>query len=176
MDHFFSFFFTLQYCIGFAIHQHESTTGVHVFLILNLPPHTIPLGHPSAPAPSFLYPALNLDWRFISYMILYMFWCHSPKSSPLHRVQKTVLYICVSFAVSHTGLSLPSLLNAFIHRICFILCLMYYSHLGKSNRKQGSHDHCSHVTCILMGRHISVLKQTIRDNFNISVGDQKKEE
>ena len=25
------------------------------------------------------------------------------------RVQKTVLYICVSFAVSHTGLSLPSL-------------------------------------------------------------------
>ena len=26
-----------------------------------------------------------------------------------HRVQKTVLYICVSFAVSHTGLLLPSL-------------------------------------------------------------------
>ena len=25
-----------------------------------------------------------------------------------HRVQKTVLYICISFAVSHTGLSLPS--------------------------------------------------------------------
>ena len=25
-----------------------------------------------------------------------------------HRVQKTVLYICVSFAASHTGLSLPS--------------------------------------------------------------------
>ena len=38
-------------------------------------------GHPSAPAPSILYPALNLDWRFISYMILYMFQCHSPKSS-----------------------------------------------------------------------------------------------
>ena len=39
------------------------------------------------------------------------FQCHSPKSSPhslSHRVQKTVLYICVSFAVSHTGLSLPS--------------------------------------------------------------------
>ena len=25
-----------------------------------------------------------------------------------YRVQKTILYICVSFAVSHTGLSLPS--------------------------------------------------------------------
>ena len=31
--------------------------------------------------PDILYPALNLDWRFISYMILYMFQCHSPKSS-----------------------------------------------------------------------------------------------
>ena len=48
----------------------------------HLPPHTIPLGHASAPAPSILYPASNLDWRFISNMILYMFQCHSPKSSP----------------------------------------------------------------------------------------------
>ena len=79
----FIYFFTLQYCIGFAIHQHESATGVHVLPILNpaslLPPCTIPLGHPSAPALSILYPALNLDWRFVSYTILYMFQCHSPK-------------------------------------------------------------------------------------------------
>ena len=47
----------------------------------HLPSRTISLGHPSAPAPSILYHASNLDWRFISYMILYMFQCHSPKSS-----------------------------------------------------------------------------------------------
>ena len=46
-----------------------------------LPPHTIPLGRPSAPAPSIQYRASNLDWRLVSYMILYMFQCHSPKSS-----------------------------------------------------------------------------------------------
>ena len=27
-----------------------------------LPPHPIPPGHPSVPAPSILYHALNLDW------------------------------------------------------------------------------------------------------------------
>ena len=52
-----------------AIHQHESAMGVHVLPILNPPSHllprTIPLGHPSAPAPSIQYRASNLDWRLV---------------------------------------------------------------------------------------------------------------
>ena len=62
------YFLTLQYSIGFAMYQHESTTGMHMFHILNpppsslLPPRTIPLGRPSAPAPSIQYRASNLDW------------------------------------------------------------------------------------------------------------------
>ena len=45
-----------------------------------LPPHTLPLGRPSASAPSIQYCASNLDWWLVSYIILYMFQCHSPKS------------------------------------------------------------------------------------------------
>ena len=102
------YFFTLQYCIGFATNQHASTTGVHMFPILNppsnLPPHTIPLGHPSALAPSILYLSSNLNWRFISYMILYMFQCHSPKSSPLPLPQSPKdcsIHLCLFYCLTY---------------------------------------------------------------------------
>ena len=74
-----------------------------MFPILNppshFPPHTIPLGRPSAPAPSIQYHALNLGWRLISYMILYMFQCHSPKLShplPLPQSPKDCsIHLCL---------------------------------------------------------------------------------
>ena len=77
------FYFTILYwfCHTSTCIRHRCTCVPHPEPPSHIPPHTIPLGHPSAPAPSILCPVSNLDWRFVSYMILYMFQCHSPKSS-----------------------------------------------------------------------------------------------
>ena len=71
----FFFYFKIFYwfCHTSTCICHGCTRVLHPESPSHLPPHTIPLGHPSAPAPSFLYPASNLDWQFVSYMILYMF-------------------------------------------------------------------------------------------------------
>ena len=69
----FFFFFTLQYCIGFAIHQHASTMGVHVFPILNPPPTSLlipslwvfPVHQPQASC------ILHRTWTGDSFLIWY---------------------------------------------------------------------------------------------------------
>ena len=73
----------------------------------HLPPHIISLDHPRAPAPSILHPVSNIDWQFVSYMIVYMFQCHSPKSShplPLPQSPKVhsihlCLFCCLAYRV-----------------------------------------------------------------------------
>ena len=107
----FFYFLTLQYCISFChistwIH-HRYTRVPHPEPSSLLPPHTIPLGCPSAPAPSIQYRASNLDWQLVSYTILYMFQCHSPKSShplPLPQSPKDCsihqcLFCCLVYRV-----------------------------------------------------------------------------
>ena len=108
---FFLLYFTLQYCIGFC---HTLTWNHHGCIQSpnpespsHLPPHIISLDHPHAPAPSILYPVSDIDWHFVSYMIVYMFQCHSPKSShplPLPQSPKVhslhlCLFCCLAYRV-----------------------------------------------------------------------------
>ena len=105
---------TLQYCIGFAIHQHESATGVPVLPILNCPSTSlpvpslwvIPVHQPQASC--ILHRTWTGDLFHIYYTCFNAILPNQPTLTLSYRVQKTVLYICVSFAVSHTGLLLPS--------------------------------------------------------------------
>ena len=104
---FFSFFFyfylfiflILKSLILTCVPKHESPS--------HLPPHNISLGHPHAPAPSMLYPTSDIDWRFDSYMIVYMLECHSPKSShplplplsPKVHYTQLCLFSCLAYRV-----------------------------------------------------------------------------
>ena len=65
---FFSFYFILTTIFYWFFHiskwiRHRYTCVPHPEPSSFLPPYTIPLGHPSAPAPSIQYCASNLDWR-----------------------------------------------------------------------------------------------------------------
>ena len=92
----FSFFFkkiiyfnwrliTLQYCSGFLPYIDMNQPWVYMYspswTPFHLPPHPIPPGHPSAPAPSTLSHASNLDWWSVSHVIIYMFQLYSLRSS-----------------------------------------------------------------------------------------------
>ena len=71
---FFFFNFTILYwfCHISTWIRHRYTRVPHPEPSSLLPPHTITLGHLSAPAPSIQYHASNLDWRLVSYMIIHI--------------------------------------------------------------------------------------------------------
>ena len=97
---------TLQYCIGFAIHQHESATVVHMFPNLNTPPTSlpvpslsvIPVHQPQAsvsciepgPAIHFLYDIIHVSMPFSQII----------PPSPCPTESKRLFYKCVSLLLS----------------------------------------------------------------------------
>ena len=132
---FFNFIFlSLQYCIGFAIYQHESATGIHVLPILNPPPSSLP--GPSLWVVPVLQPQassiVHQTWTGDSFCIWY-YTCFNailpnhPTLSLSHRVQKTVLYISVSFAdlISILYSSLSLRINECMASCSSFVCLLW---------------------------------------------------
>ena len=105
----------------------------------HLPPHTISLGHPCSPTPSILYPALNLGWWFISYMILYMFQCHSPKSShhlPLPQSRKDCsIHLCLFWCLTY-GVIVTIFLNSVYMCQYTVLVFFFLAYFTLYNRLQ----------------------------------------
>ena len=98
---------TLQYCIGFATHQHESITGVYIFPILNpLPPPS-----PSHPSGSSQYtspkhPVSCIKPRLAIHFIYDIIHVSMPFSqiippSPSPTESKRLFYASVSLLLSH---------------------------------------------------------------------------
>ena len=104
-----------------------------------LPPHTIPLVRLSAPAPSIQYHALNLDWRFVSYMILYMFQCHSPKSShprPLPQSPKDCsIHLCLFRCLAYRVI-ITIFLNSIYMHYYTVLVFFFLAYFTLYNRLQ----------------------------------------
>ena len=112
---------TLQYCISFAIHQHESATGIHMIPILN-PPHllpcTIPLGHPQCTSPK--HPVSCIEPGLVIHFLCDIIHVSMPfpqiiPLSPSPTESKRLFYTSVSLLLSYRVIVTIFLNSIYMH-------------------------------------------------------------
>ena len=117
----FIYLFSVQYCIGFTTHWHESAMGVHVFSILNPPPSpSHPSGSSQCTSPkhpvSCIEPGLAIHFTYDNIHVSMLFFQIIPPSplpqSPKDfytRVIVTVSKFCIYALVYCIGVYLSGL-------------------------------------------------------------------
>ena len=132
---------TLQYCIGFVIYQRETTMGVHMFPIANSPPTSlpvpslwvIPVHQPQA------FCIMHQTWTGNSFHILYMFQCHSPKSShprPLPQSPKDCsIHLCLFCCLTYRVIITIFLNSIYMHQYT-VLVFFFLAYFTLYNRLQ----------------------------------------
>ena len=121
------YFLTLQYCIGFAIYQHESAIGIHMFPILNPPPSSLPgpslwvLPVYQPQATSIVHRIWTGDSFHIWYYSCFNAILPNHPSSPSPTVSKRLFYTSVSLLLQWTVLNYTK----FIHSQMLIKHLLF---------------------------------------------------
>ena len=133
---------TIQYCIGFAIHQHESTTGVHMFPILN-PPLTPPSPyHPSGSSQcispehpvSCIEPGLVT--HFLCDTIRFTAILPSHPTLPLSQRVQRLFYTSVSLLLSHIQGYCCHLFKFHIYALVYCIGVLFPAYFTLYNRLQ----------------------------------------
>ena len=152
----FIYFFALQYCIGFAIHQHEFTTGVHVFPILNPSPTSLPnhlSGSSQCTSPKHLVSCI--EPRLAIHFLYDIIHASMPFSqiippSPSPTESKSLFFTSVSLLLFR--IFSPLLFNLFNNCGLLVLCMPALQHdHGVSHDLFSSHSSlCQpHHPCLL---------------------------
>ena len=130
---------TLQYCIGFAIYQHKSAIGIHVFPILNPPPSPYhPSGSSQCTSPK--HPVLCIEPRLATRFIYDIIHVSMPFSqtiplSPSPTESKRLFYIhlclfcCLAYRVIDT-----IFLNSIYMRYYTVLVFFFLAYFILYNR------------------------------------------
>ena len=170
-------YFTILWWV-FAIHQYELAIGIHCNFYpessFHLPPHSIPPSCHRALVLGALYLTSNYHRLSILHMVIYMFQGYSPKSShpPLPLREKSILYVCVSFAALKAPCDLISKQHEVaLFSVCWIS--LYYILTNVLHNKLTYTLRANSFLNLCNGQEITENFKTGKDNLISNICDWK---
>ena len=140
---YFTVLYWFWFCHTSTCIRHRYTRIPHPDPLSLLPPCTILLGRPSAPAPSIQYHALNLGWQLVSYMILYVSMPFSQiiPPSPSPTESKRLFYTSASLLLSRIQGYRYHLSKLHIYVLVYCIHVSFSDYFTLHNRLQFHPSH-----------------------------------